>query len=84
MLRTRIADVYDKGKAAVIVQEATAVSLDGTPLYTTRSSIFARGEGGFGGSRGPSDADRGAVREPDFVLETPTLPQQALSVPAVR
>lgn len=77
VLRTRIADVYDKGNAAVVVQEATAVSLDGTALYTTRSSIFARGEGGFGGSRGPSARIEAPDREPDLVLETPTLPQQA-------
>jgi acyl dehydratase len=74
----RIADVYDKGKAAVILQESTAVDSSGEPLYTTRSSIFARGEGGFGGSRGPSTSVEYPDRAPDFVLETPTLPQQAL------
>src|SRR5699024_6161878 len=52
---TRIAEVWDKGKAAVIVQEGETVDADGTPLWTTRSSIFARGEGGFGGERGPSE-----------------------------
>ncbi|MEV6236169.1 MaoC/PaaZ C-terminal domain-containing protein [Lentzea sp. NPDC051838] len=77
VLRTRIADVWDKGKAAVIVQESTAVAPDGTALYTTRSSIFARGEGGFGGERGPSGKVEVPEREPDFVIETPTLPQQA-------
>ena len=77
VLRTRIADVWDKGKAAVIVQESTAVTPDGTALYTTRSSIFARGEGGFGGSRGPSASVELPGREPDAVVETPTLPQQA-------
>ena len=77
VLRTRIADVWDKGKAAVIVQESTAVTPDGTALYTTRSSIFARGEGGFGGDRGPSGKVEVPSRAPDFVIETPTLPQQA-------
>ncbi|RSM72840.1 3-alpha,7-alpha,12-alpha-trihydroxy-5-beta-cholest-24-enoyl-CoA hydratase [Kibdelosporangium aridum] len=77
-ITTRITDVFDKGKAAVIVQEATAVDSAGEPLYTTRSSIFARGEGGFGGSRGPSTSVEMPDRTPDFVLETPTLPQQAL------
>lgn len=76
--RTRIAEVWDKGKAAVIVQESEAVDADGTALYTTRSSIFARGEGGFGGERGPSDKVEVPDREPDHVLDTPTLPQQAL------
>jgi acyl dehydratase len=73
----RIADVYDKGKAAVIVQESTVTCGD-EPLYTTRSSIFARGEGGFGGARGPATSLELPGREPDLVLETPTLPQQAL------
>jgi acyl dehydratase len=77
VLRTRIADVWDKGKAAVIVQESTALTPDGTALYTTRSSIFARGEGGFGGERGPSGKVDMPAREPDVVIETPTLPQQA-------
>lgn len=77
LLRTRISDVWDKGKAAVIVQEATAVTPDGTALFTTRSSIFARGEGGFGGDRGPSGKVEAPSHDPDFVIETPTLPQQA-------
>ena len=74
---TRISDVWDKGKAAVIVQEGTAVDDSGEPLFTTRSSIFARGEGGFGGERGPSGKVEVPERAPDFVIETPTLPQQA-------
>ncbi|MDX3193584.1 MaoC/PaaZ C-terminal domain-containing protein [Streptomyces sp. MN03-5084-2B] len=76
--RSRIADVFDKGKAAVVVQEVSVTSSSGDPLWTARSSIFARGEGGFGGSRGPSDRVSFPSREPDFVFETPTLPQQAL------
>ncbi|MFG1641439.1 MaoC/PaaZ C-terminal domain-containing protein [Amycolatopsis sp. NPDC049252] len=76
--RSRVADVFDKGKAAVIVQEVDVTSADGRPLWTARSSIFARDEGGFGGSRGPSDRIEWPTRDPDFVLDTPTLPQQAL------
>ncbi|RSN41456.1 3-alpha,7-alpha,12-alpha-trihydroxy-5-beta-cholest-24-enoyl-CoA hydratase [Amycolatopsis sp. WAC 04197] len=76
--RTRIVDVFDKGKAAVIVNETIATDSDGTPLWTLRSSIFARGEGGFGGERGPSDRAEPPSREPDAVIDTPTLPQQAL------
>ncbi|GAB3905209.1 MaoC/PaaZ C-terminal domain-containing protein [Kibdelosporangium lantanae] len=75
---TRITDIYDKGNAAVVVNESTVVSEDGEPLYTTRSTIFARGEGGFGGERGPSARVAMPSREPDFVVETSTLPQQAL------
>lgn len=75
---TRVADVYDKGSAAVIVTETLVSDLDGAPLWTNTSSIFARGEGGFGGQRGPSSANVLPEREPDAVLSTPTLPQQAL------
>ncbi|HEY7593218.1 MAG TPA: MaoC/PaaZ C-terminal domain-containing protein [Actinophytocola sp.] len=76
--RARIADVWDKEKAAVIIQEATVASAAGDPLWTTSSAIFARGEGGFGGHRGPSTAAELPDREPDRLLEVPVLPQQAL------
>jgi acyl dehydratase len=76
--RSRIVDVFDKGKAAVIVQETVVTGSDGGPLWTSRSSIFARGEGGFGGRRGPSDKVEPPAGEPDAVIDTPTLPQQAL------
>ena len=58
--RTTLTDVWDKGKAAVIWQEATVTSDDGADLWTTRSSIFVRGEGGFGGDRGDLGAGRAA------------------------
>ena len=76
--RSRIADVWDKQKAAVIIQETTVASATGTPLWTTNSAIFARGEGGFGGSRGPSTAVELPDRAPDGELSVPVLAQQAL------
>ncbi|RVW06607.1 MaoC/PaaZ C-terminal domain-containing protein [Rhodococcus spongiicola] len=75
---TRIAEVWDKGKAAVIVQESSTVTLDGSPLWTARSSIFARGEGGFGGERGPSQSVELPDRAPDAEVISQVLPQQAL------
>lgn len=48
-----IIGMYDKGKAAVVESRNTAV-MDGEPLYTTTMSAFIRGEGGWGGERGPS------------------------------
>jgi len=75
---TRIAEVQDKGSAAVIIQESTTVDEAGEPLWTARSSIFAKGEGGFGGERGSSTRVEYPQREPDHVLDVPTLPQQAL------
>jgi acyl dehydratase len=76
--RSRIVDVFDKGKAAVLVQETVVTGWDGDPLWTSRSTIFARGEGGFGGERGPSDRFEPPSGEPDAVIDTPTLPQQAV------
>jgi acyl dehydratase len=77
-LTTRISDVWDKGKAAVIVQESTAVDEAGQQLFTTRSSIFVRGEGGFGGDRGPSSAVEVPERDPDLSTTYAVTPQQAL------
>jgi acyl dehydratase len=74
----RVTDVWDKGSAAVIVTETVVADLDGTSLWTNTSSIFARGEGGFGGARGPSGPPPAPDRAPDYELVTPTLPQQAL------
>ncbi|SFQ08778.1 Acyl dehydratase [Amycolatopsis arida] len=76
--RPRIVDVLDKGSAAVIVQETAVADQDGGPLWTTRSSIFARGEGGFGGHRGTSERVPPPDRAPDATVDVPTLPQQAL------
>ena len=74
----RVVNVYDKGSAAVVVTETAVTDADGAPLWTNTSSIFARGEGGFGGERGPSGKLELPDREPDATLITPTLPQQAL------
>lgn len=69
---SRIADVYDKGSAAIIVTETE------TPYYTLRTTVFVRGEGGFGGHRGPSTSRPAPDREPDATVLCPTWPQQAL------
>ncbi|WP_433627360.1 MaoC/PaaZ C-terminal domain-containing protein [Nocardia sp. CA-120079] len=74
----RITELWDKGSAAVVVQEHTITGSDGAPLWTARSSIFAKGEGGFGGERGPSTKAELPDRAPDFDVTTATLPQQAL------
>ena len=75
---TRITDIWDKGKAAVILNETTVTDPAGVVLWTTKRSIFARGEGGFGGERGPSASVSVPDRAPDFEIDIPVLPQQAL------
>lgn len=78
--RTRISEIQDKGegKAAVIVQESTTTAEDGTELWTSTSSIFARGEGGFGGERGASTRVEYPDRAADVEIDVPTAPNQAL------
>jgi acyl dehydratase len=75
----RVVDVFDKGKGALAVMEIVSV-LDktGEPLFTNRSSIYIRGEGGFGGDSGPARENETPDRKPDHVVESITLPQQAL------
>lgn len=77
-LRTRISDVWDKGKAAVIWQEGVATASSGEELWTVRSSIFVRGEGGFGGERGSSEPVELPDRAPDCDTTYAVSPQQAL------
>ena len=75
---TRIAEVYDKGKAALLILEVSSVDADGAPLFTNRMSLFLRGEGGFGGPSGPKPQNEAPGREPDGIVESKTIPQQAL------
>jgi acyl dehydratase len=75
---TRFTDIWDKGKSAVIWSETSVTAPDGTLLWTQRRSIFARGEGGFGGERGPSTSATAPDRAPDLELDIAVLPQQAL------
>ncbi|MFD7504756.1 MaoC/PaaZ C-terminal domain-containing protein [Streptomyces sp. NPDC059850] len=74
---SRVAAVYDKGKAAVIVLRTEAADADG-PLWTCDSRIFVRGEGGFGGERGPSERLETPAREPDRTVERAIREDQAL------
>jgi acyl dehydratase len=75
---TRFTDIWDKGKAAVIWSETRATAPDGTLLWTQRRSIFARGEGGFGGERGASTSASAPDRAPDLELDIAVAPHQAL------
>ncbi|GAB2599889.1 MaoC/PaaZ C-terminal domain-containing protein [Streptomyces capparidis] len=74
---SRITAVHDKGKAAVIVLRSEVADDDG-PLWAADTEIFVRGEGGFGGERGPSDRLPAPATEPDRVVEVPTREDQAL------
>jgi len=74
----RISAVYDKGKGVLVVVEITTTDSSGKELFTNRSSLFIRGEGGFGGESGPAPGNEPPARRPDEVHQFRTLPQQAL------
>ncbi len=74
----RVSEVWDKGKAAVVVVDAVTRSDQGTLLLTNRFGAFIRGEGGFGGESGPARGDVPPERAPDHVVACPTMPQQGL------
>ena len=73
-----VKEIWDKGKAALVVLEVASSDESGAPLFTNRFSLFLRGEGGFGGEPGPKAGNQAPDREPDGVIEVTTMPQQAL------
>ncbi len=79
-LQGRVVAMYDKGTAAVVVTETTATDVsDGEPLFTNVSSAFIRGEGGWGGERGPSGPkNTPPERAADHQVTYQTSPDQAL------
>lgn len=74
----RISELWDKGKAAVLWQEGVATSESGEKLWTTRSSMFIKGEGGWGGDRGNAVPVVIPERKPDIDASYDVTPQQAL------
>lgn len=76
-----VTGIYDKGKGALVVLETTATdATDGSPAFTLGSSMFIRGEGGWGGDRGPSGSGTPPrpERDPDHVVSYATRTDQAL------
>ncbi len=80
MVRTRVAGIYDKGSGALVELEVRADDrASGRPLFAALTSLFVRGEGGFGGKRGPERPQLVPPRrEPDLELSYPTLGVQSL------
>jgi len=76
--KAKIAEIWDKGKAALVVLQVDTRDEAGKPLFTNRFSLFLRGEGGFGGESGPKAGNAAPDRAPDGVIERKSLPQQAL------
>lgn len=73
--------VYDLRRLASVVIDADSVDAHGERIATTTSTIFFRGEGGFGGDPPPKVSTGMEVpkgRDPDFRVEEATTPEQAL------
>ncbi len=77
--RAHIADIYDKGSAALVLLDVHSYDESGAELAYNRSSLFIRGLGGFGGERGPSaSAFALPQRPPDATRAQATTDNQAL------
>lgn len=66
--------VFDKGSGALCLTEARATLADtGEYLGASRTGLFVRGQGGFGGPRGPADEAEWVQpdRAPDLVVSLP-------------
>ena len=78
----RIAAIHDLGKkkGAMLYFEAEGrLASDDTVLFTAGSTLLARGDGGFGGSRGDTPTPhRVPSREPDMACQLKTTANQAL------
>lgn len=66
-----ITHYYDKGKGkgALIVGKFETRHSNGTRLFTSIATVFARLDGGFGGEDAPQKQIDFPDREPDFVVE---------------
>ncbi|MBV9845947.1 MAG: MaoC family dehydratase N-terminal domain-containing protein [Kutzneria sp.] len=78
-VRRTVTDILDKGSGALVRSTVEAHDAEsGEPAFTADSSVFLRGEGGFGGDRGRSAPSVVPDGEPDAVLRFTTSPNQAL------
>jgi len=77
--RAWIANIFDKGKGALVVTAIESLDEDGDVLIYNESTAFIRGAGGWGGDRGPSGPGHEAPeRAPDAVVEEHIPENQAL------
>ncbi len=75
-----ITGIYDKGSAAVLAFSSESKNVaTGEVLLRTSMTLFCRGEGGFGGDRGPSDKIEFPQREADHQVSYKTREDQALT-----
>jgi len=74
-----VTGIYDKGSGALVVLEGESTDVaTGEPLFTTTMGLFLRGEGGWGGDRGPSVDSTLPDRAADERISQQTRDDQAL------
>jgi acyl dehydratase len=81
LVSNRTTGVFDKGdgKGALVTTETAVTLADGGPLFTLGSTLFFRGDGGFGGrSDGAPVPHALPERAPDAVCEMPGREDQAM------
>jgi acyl dehydratase len=81
LVSNRTTGVYDKGadKGALLTSETAVKLADGSPLYTLGTTMFFRGDGGFGGtSDGAPVPHTLPERKPDAICEMPGRRDQAM------
>src|SRR5580704_17794739 len=77
--KTKIKDIFDKGKNALVVTATSSQDENGEELIYNELTTFVRGADGWGGARGPSaDVNAPPDRAPDAVVSEKTTEDQAL------
>jgi acyl dehydratase len=75
---SRIVEMWDKERAALVVVETEGATPAGQALWRSRASLFIKGAGGWGGERGPGSTGRADTPHPEATLTYTTRPDQAL------
>ena len=81
LVSSRTTGVYDKGegRGALVTNETEVKLSSGEPLFTLGSTMFYRGDGGFGGqSDGAPEPHPIPEREPDAIVEMQGRDDQAM------
>lgn len=79
--RTRVTGLVDKGpgRGALLYTEKQLLLASGERLATATSTTFLRGDGGFGGPSDPVQSPHAMPDgPPDWTMDLPTRPEQAL------
>lgn len=75
----KITGIFDKGSGALVTSTADVLdAATGELLVETHSAVFIRGEGGWGGDKGPAGPAAVPTRAPDVQVVCPTRADQAL------